>query len=252
MLKITTNDAFERVGKRIADTLLRVDTRVAERVQYHSMRLYYRYLEKNNNKLPPYSIAIDGVKQVDLQDVIHARRKVQITFIQAAVDMALAELVTIMRNNMKRYGPTNDWMSFTRVRAHIRVVHITKEGRVNTLSTGGKVVDFKPGEVVFLTPIYPTQVYANATKYGARGFMAKTARAILRKLKLTKKTSPISVRAERSRPAWDYNLSVFPNPKRPDGSEILHIRIAPKPQMISAWSIAIRYKDDKRGNQYGN
>lgn len=202
-----------------------------------------------------YTISVDGKPTLKSARLNHARRRIQIIFPGSSVaELAVAGFKNRLLKHMKAHTPQNDWMNFVKVRAHVSVYYMKKGSRgAVRISPSTKIKNFAIGDVIYVTPDYPTQVYANASMYGGGGFMAKAAKDIQalinRRYGYNRQTSVFRVRAERSGAVWWSNLKKHRNPKRTSSGGKLGTPItmtAPKQEMISAWTIAIRRKDEGR------
>jgi hypothetical protein len=103
---------------------------------------------------------------------------------------------------------------------------------------------------VLLVPTYGTQMFANASKFGARGFMRRAAGSVRSALRITKSSarySDLRVSAQRSRAAF-YKMLEGPAPVRTGRRAGTRIQITvPRPGMDSAWVVAIRLREQANG-----
>lgn len=246
--------AGDTSGASLAETIASVHAAVGERMAYHANRLLK--IHENGRE---WSASVDGKRVESTSEFNLAKRKISIVFTQTAIDLAVGFMQQVMRDTMQRAGAQasegGEWINLPLQERRVRMFLIRKgERESREIFGGGEVKDFKPGDAIFLLPAVASQVYLNASKYGATGFMRKTAAAIRRRLRVSKKGSTISVRAERSRAAFYTLLRKGPLPVRPFGESgnASQIKITvPKKGMDSAWVIAIRLRDTEGGIQRG-
>ena len=201
-----------------------------------------------------YTTSIDGRPVLKTAPLNIARKKIVFIFAAAGVvNFAVSGFKETLQRHMRKNAPKKDWMNFMAVQDMVSVSYLKKGARqAQRLGPTSVIKNFADGDVVFITPDYPTQVYANATKYGGGGFMRKAARAIERQLNnkygTGKQNSPFSIRAERASGVWWRNLQQgAPLRTAKNGQSGTPIKMTiPKPGMASAWTIAIRRKNPGR------
>jgi hypothetical protein len=144
-----------------------------------------------------------------------------------------------MQRSIARGASPRSWIQKQLIASKVRVFYGSKEG-MREVSSSADIKNFQPGEYIYLVPDATTQVYANASKYGASHFMANASASIRRKAKITKSTSSLRVSAVRSRAVWE-RLQVI---NRPRSGTPIKATIQGQNQRgpTYAWAIAIRYR----------
>lgn len=222
-------------------------------------------LERHANRLldiyeddREWTAAVDG-RPVIGRAFSGARKEIRITFVQEALQLAVRELGRILSRSIDRnqdVTPEEDWFNKPEVKGSVQIFYGGLNKPIREITGVGSIERFLPGDVVILAPTYPTNVYANAKKYGSRGFMAKAASAIRRKMGVNKRSSPLRVSAERSKAAFyaQSRKSAYRGYRfAKNGTKAgLPIDITvPWVGADSAWTIAIRYRLTRRTQNYG-
>jgi len=192
----------------------------------------------------------DGIPITTRAGYANATRNVRILFDDDAINLVVRQLVSIMRNTMRTaaagagIGAEGKWTNQRELVENIEMYYIPDGDTVARPYTGSEIKNFTGNAVLFIVPTYMTQMYANASKFGATGYMRKTSAAIRRKLGVNKQTSPVRVTAERSRATFQAILRSRGFMRRPDGSDI--VLTFPWPNSDSSWVIAVRPKNKGR------
>lgn len=234
----------EAIGQDQSEKIaLWVDAIMGERLEHHANRL----LNKHENGRE-WAAAVDGKPAFGRSSFAGARRKIEINFVQASLQVAVRKMEAILRRSIDSNIKTaegKDWFNKDAVESSVEAFYGGLGKPIRKVNVS-EITEFLPGDVVILAPTYPSNVYANASKYGSVGFMRRAAAAIRRAMGVNKRSSPLRVSAERSKAAF-YNQAKHPM-RRPmtltdekrRGTPIE--MTIPKVGMDSAWTIAIRYR----------
>lgn len=219
----------------------------------------YPHLRKVSNELlderlregdTTYSVTVDGRNVSSRSFINYAKKRVTIHFLQDVINVGLAELSSIMSRNITDFASPKDWIQRDKIATlgMIKVVYFSlKEKRSRLISNTSEIENFRPGDKIYLLPVFGTQQYSNVKNPdpkklgsegwgGSKGWMGKTAANIRGKLKIGKRNSPIRVIAGRSRAALDY----IPLTKRPNGT---YIERTQEDVKRGAWVIIIEYSN---------
>jgi hypothetical protein len=201
------------------------------------------------NKDQPFTLEIDGKNAVTISSVrTLAKRVVRLNFIQAAVDLAVSEMRSVLAESMRTraltsLGGLSTFKDRLLSESEIAIFYSETKGSWTKISSSSEIKNFKPGDAISLVPTFYTQAYANVVNpestspqqkipSGGGGYMGLAARRIRAKMRYRKSTSSLIVRAQRSRKAWGYL-----NAARPAGAtNITH-------PGWGVWTIMIAYKD---------
>lgn len=240
---------IDAVGVDIAQSIENEVNEILEReLAHHANRLLDEHEDGRE-----WSAAVDG-RPVLGKAFGGARKEIRITFVQEALNVAVRELGRILSRSISRNQTASkeeDWFNKPEVKGSVQIFYGGLDKPIREITHVDKIERFLPGDVVILAPTYPTNMYANAKKYGSKGFMSKAASAIRRKMGVNKRASPLRISAERSKAAFyeQSKKSAFRGAAA-GGSEIKQITV-PWVGADSAWTIAIRYRLDRRTQNYG-
>jgi hypothetical protein len=145
----------------------------------------------------PYTVTVDGVAVPGREYIASARRQVDVRFIQGTVEVAVRILKEELEAAIKVASGTRPWLKRDQIAASVMLFY-----NGNPISSSTEIKDFLPGDYVMAVPSHINQAYANASKYGAKGYMGRAARRLRTKLRITKGGSALSLTAGRSKAAW--------------------------------------------------
>jgi hypothetical protein len=210
------------------------------RLTYHADRLLDAQLRKDKDL--KYVVEIDNRSAPDRSAFILATKRIRISFIERVLKVAIAELKAALENSISARASKQAWVNRGRVQSSVLVFYGGENKPIQNITATSKIESFSPGDFILLAPSYGTQMYANATKFGANHYMRDAAARIRSKLNINKSTARYSdfrVSAQRSRAVF-YKLLEQGAPVRENGTRI-NITV-PRPGMDSAWVIAIRLR----------
>lgn len=181
----------------------------------------------------PYTVKVDGKMYGDRAAINSARQKVEIVFLQTSINIAVRVMSDIFIQEAGANASPQAWLKRRELasKSNIRMFYGGKGKPVTEITSASEVQGFGPGDFIALAPTWGSQIFANAKKYGALGYMGKAARRIRARIKATGKDSPIRVKAGRSiavfdrlAPATREDGSVINKTKRERGAWVIYIR----------------------------
>lgn len=179
-----------------------------------------------------YTVIVDGVFRGNNRDAVNqAQRKVAFDFIFGAIDVAIQVLKQEYQKAILRFVTDEPKAMFdgrplgastaSELVANVRIFYLAKGKPAVDVTSSSDIKSFSPGDQIIMTANIPESWLSNSYKLrfrkpagsssGAVGFHGRTARAIRRKLRLSRaivpgmskrqQTSPLLVRAGFSRVA---------------------------------------------------
>lgn len=194
-----------------------------------------------------YSVSADGFpvspNSLEAASKLTIRNKLTINFIDETISIALREMKVLLSRAIghKAVKPENDWINQPKVKSIPEIAIFIGRGKNKHVSrtTASEITDFAEGDIILLVPMFKSNVYLNARKFGGNPFMKKARQKIQSKLGMTKRTSPFRITAERSRAAF---AAQSDRPDERGGKKPTPFGKISEPWVgsDSAWVIAIR------------
>lgn len=167
-----------------------------------------------------YTVVVDGQTRPDRSAFALVQKTIRLDFLRSAVDLAIAELRRLFADAIRSFVIDAKAPTITLARgakpirigssvggelvSHIRVWHGKKDGQITEVTGADQIDKFEVGDFVMMTPSTNLVWLANSPllrfkDQSHKGFLGAAAGHIRRKLRVTKRSSSISVQAGFSR-----------------------------------------------------
>jgi hypothetical protein len=150
------------------------------------------------NKGDVYTVTVDRAAVPGREYIASAKREVTVRFIHATISLALNILAQEMAAAIDAAASPRSWIRRGEIRSNILIFY-----NGSRVSASTEIKQFVPGDYIQLIPSHINQAYANASKFGATGYMGRAARRLRSKLRINKRDSALTLFAGRSRAAWN-------------------------------------------------
>lgn len=199
------------------------------------------------NKSDVYTVSVDNVAVPGREYIKYATKNVTVRFIQATVDFAVRILAEELKAAITAFAgtgvgpvesgkkPGKPWIRKDQIAQSVMLFYNGKR-----ISASTEIKNFLPGDYIMVVPSHIEQAYANAKKYGAKGYMGKAARRIRTKLRITKggAGSALSLGAFRSKAAWSAIVESGRHMTKPGVDR----KTGKDRGFWGAWALVLRYR----------